>query len=189
MALTVGIQGGKGSTNERACLFFAKKHGWKDFKIKYLITTEHVLRALNDGDIDYGTFAWESSYGLVEETQSAIKKYKYAKIDEQDFHPDHALLCNSKIDSDKPVKIFSHPQALKQHAPFLEKEFKKAELVPEIDTAIAAEKMKNGEYPNNSLVIAPINCAKIYALKVYIKNIPTNDGYLTKIYLVKGRKK
>lgn len=184
MALTVGIQGGEGSTNERACLFFAKKHGWKDFEIKYLITTEAVLRALNNGEIDYGTFAWESSScGLVEETQKAIKKYNYAKIDEQEFQLDHALLCNSKIDPSKLVRIFSHPQALKQHGAFLREKFKEVELVPEIDTAIAAKKLHQGEYPDNSLVIAPISCAKIYKLKVYIKDIPSNRGYLTKIYL------
>ncbi|MBI5413829.1 hypothetical protein HZA42_05810 [Candidatus Peregrinibacteria bacterium] len=186
--LKIGIQGGEGSTNERACLFFAEKHGFQDFEIKYLITTEAVLRALNNGEIDYGTFAWKSSNcGLVEETQLAIKKYKYAKIDEQEFQLDHALLCNSKINPNKLIRIFSHPQALKQHGTLLRKEFKNVKLVPEIDTAIAAEKMHQGEYPENSLVIAPTSCAKIYRLKVYIKDIPTNRGYLTKIYLVKKK--
>lgn len=97
--LKIGIQGDKGSTNERARKFFAKKHNFKNFEIKYLISTKNVLKALHKGEIDYGTFAWESSRsGLVEETQKAIRKYKYAKIDEENFQLDHSLLLKSPID-------------------------------------------------------------------------------------------
>jgi prephenate dehydratase len=184
--IIIGIQGDRGSTNERACIFFAKKHGFKKYKIEYLISTENVLRALNKGEIDYGTFAWESSRaGLVEETQEAIKKYKYKKIDEERFQLDHALLYKIPVDKTKIVNIFSHPQALKEHEVFIKREFPKIKLLAEVDTAIAAKKLHDGEYPGNSIVIAPIACANIYNLNIYLADIPTNKGYLTTIYLVK----
>jgi len=127
--ITIGIQGDIGSTNERACNFFAQKYGWKDFEIKYLISTEKVLSGLEKNEINCGTFAWESSNGgLVHETQEAIKKYNYKKIDEEKFKLDYAILKNSKIDKSKIVQIYSHPQALKEHKPFLIKEFQNLEL-------------------------------------------------------------
>ncbi len=183
--ITIGVQGDRGSTNEKAANFFAMKHDLKDFKIKYLITTTNVLKSLKEGKIDYGTFAWESSRaGLVKETQEAIKTFKYKKIDEEEFQLDHALLKKSTVDKTKLVRIFSHPQALKEHKAFLEAEFPKLELLEELDTAVAAEKLKNHEYPENSLIIAPISCAEIYDLDIYLENLPTNEGYLTKIYFV-----
>ncbi len=184
--LIIGIQGGPGSTNERACLFFAKKYGWDNFEIKYLISTENVLSALNNKEIDYGTFAWGSSRaGLVEETQEAIKKYSYHKIDEESFELNHALFQKSPIDKSYPVKIYSHQQALKEHKPFLEKEFTNPELIEEVDTGLAAKKLSDNQYPRNSLAIAPITCRDIYNLQVYMEDLPTNRGYLTTIYLVK----
>ncbi|MBI5415122.1 prephenate dehydratase [Candidatus Peregrinibacteria bacterium] len=186
MPFTIGIQGDAGSTNEKACKFFARKYQWKNFEIRYLITTENVLRALENNKISYGTFAWKSSRnGLVEETQKAIKKYQFEKIDEVVLPSDHVLLANSKIDSEKVVHIFSHPQALEEHKSFLEKHFAKFSLHEEIDTAFAAKKLSQNEYPQNSLVLAPKSCAKIYGLKIFLENIPTNKGYETTIYLVK----
>lgn len=182
--ITIGIQGDRGSTNEKAAIFFANKYKWKEYKIEYLISTENVLRALQEGIIDFGTFAWESSRsGLVKETQEAIKKYKYKKIDEEKVQIDHALLSNSEIDKSKTIHVFSHTQALKEHKSFLQKYFPNVELIEEVDTAIAAKKLKNNEYPKNSIVIAPISCAKIYNLHVYMEDLPTNQGYFTVIYL------
>ncbi len=189
--IVIGIQGGVGSTNEKACYFFAHKRGWKNLEIKYLISTDKVLSALEKGNIDYGTFAWESSRGgLVLETQEAIKEHGYQKIDEEKFQIDHALLQLRKhrIDKSKLVRVYSHPQALKEHEPFLVKEFKNIELVEELNTAVAAKKLQNNEYSLNSVIIAPISCAKIYNLGIYLFDLPTNRGYFTTIFLVQNFK-
>ncbi len=96
--IRIGIQGDRGSTNERACVYFAEKYSWQNYRIQYLISTEKVLSKLNNHSIDYGTFAWESSReGLVEETQEAIKKHKYQKIDEVKLQMDHVLLSRELI--------------------------------------------------------------------------------------------
>lgn len=184
--IIIGIQGDVGSTNERACKFFVQKHGWKDFEIKYLISTENVLKALNEGKIDYGTFAWKTSReGLVAETQQAIKNYDYQKVDEEDFQLDHVILKNSDVDLNESAKIYSHPQALKEHGSFLESYFEKVELIEEVDTAIAAKKLSDSEYPSNSMIIAPKSCADLYNLDVFLDEIPSNNGYFVTIFLVK----
>lgn len=184
--LRIGIQGKEGSTNETACRFFAKKHGWSDFEIKYLITSENVLDALNKDEIDYGTFAWKTSNGgAVAETEKAVKKYEFEKVDEHDFSPDHALLCNSEIDMAKTVHVFSHPQALAAHEDFLRSEFESVKLHKEIDTAVAAQYLSGGKYPKNSMVIAPAGCAQIYGLDIFTRDLPANKGYKTTMFLVK----
>lgn len=72
--MRIGIQGDKGSTNERACFSLLQNTNWKNSNIQYLITTENVLKSLERGDIQYGTFAWKSSRsGFVAETQKAIQ--------------------------------------------------------------------------------------------------------------------
>ncbi|MFA6106704.1 MAG: prephenate dehydratase domain-containing protein [Patescibacteria group bacterium] len=185
--LIIGIQGDRGSTNERAARLFSEKHGWPDYEIKYLISTENVLRALNTGEIDYGTFARESRSGLVAETEAAIKKYAYEKIDEEKLQLDHALLASGGIDKSKTVEVHSHPQALLEHGEFLKKEFSELKLIKEADTGGAAKDLSEGKYPKNSLVIASIVCAEMYGLNVYQKDLPGNIGYWVKIYLA-GKK-
>ena len=183
-AIRIGIQGGKGSTNERACRFFAEKHGWNDIKIIYLVTTENVLRALHDGAVDYGTFAWRSSRkGLVAETQEALQHHTCKKIDEVVLPLNHALL-GSTIDTRKTVHIFSHPQALAEHDTFLKDRFPLLKTHKEIDTALAAEKLSLHGYPKNSLVIAPLECAELYRLDIFLADLPENVGYETTLHLV-----
>jgi len=184
--LIVGIQGSIGSVNERGCRFFAEKYQWSDFEIKYMISTENVLQALSDGSIHLGTFAWESSRaGLVQETQTAIQRFVFTKIDEEWFSPRHALLMNTALDTSESITIYSHPQALCEHKPYLTTTFPSVVLKEEVDTAIAAQNLKTGKYPQNTLVIAPIECAELYDLCVYKSDLPSNIGYYTKIVLVK----
>lgn len=186
--IRIGIQGGKGSMNEEAVRAFAEKRGWKDVYIHYLITTERVLCALEDGKIDYGVFAWKSSRaGIVKESALAIEKFSFIKEDEVTLQINHALLSFGKIDEAKKINIYSHPQALKEHGSFLLSRFPSAKLIEEKDTALSAEKLSKGEYPENSLVIAPVGCAVEYGLSIYESNLPTNEGYETSFFLVRPK--
>ena len=183
--IRIGIQGDSGSTNERAAKHFASKRDWTDCKILPLRTTEKVLSALHEGSIDFGTFAWESSRaGLVQETQEAMRKFTFQKLDEVKLQIDHCLLSKGQILENNLIRVFSHPQAIKEHRGFLEKHFQEIKLHEEVDTAYAANKLQSGDYPTNSIVIAPKACAEIYGLDIYFDDLPSNMGYWTKIFLV-----
>lgn len=185
--IVIWIQWDIWSTNEKACKYFAKKNGWNAVDIKYLISTENVLIALQNKEIDYWTFAWESSKAwLVKETQEVIKKYKFQKVDEEKFFPDHVLFSRNNIDINKKIKIYSHKQALLEHKPFLDTKFSNIDYIEEVDTWIAAKKLSDWEYENNSIVIAPIWCSDIFDLNVYLSDLPTNKGYFTTLYLVQS---
>ncbi len=198
--ITFGIQGDIGSTNERACKHFAKKMGISEenFEIKYLISSKNVLNAVISKTVNFGTFAvFSSRQGIVDETEKAIAelsetdKNKYKKIDEVKLQLDHAILQkkNEILDETKILKIYSHRQALLEHQTYLGEKFKhfpKVLLIPEIDTALAAENLSKNKYQENSLAIAPIICQKIYNLSALEKDMPTNVGYETTFHLIKN---
>lgn len=164
---------------------FAQKYGWKNWGKVYCTSTKNVLKALQEGEVEYGVFAWASQRGgLVEETKEAIQHFSFHKKDEVTISIHHAIFCNGEIDLKKTVLVYSHPQALKEHAPSLLKIFPHHQAYTEEDTALAAEKLQKGVYPNNSVVIAPIACQKIYPLSVFLPDIPTNEGYRTTFWLV-----
>jgi len=182
----LGIQGDRGSANEDACKIFIKRQGWQNPEIVYLINTFNVLKALQKEEIDFGTFAFRTARGgLVEETQEAIKLFPFTKVDEIEMELHHSLFCNGPIDTGKKLFIVSHTHALADHRSFLEETFPDYELFIEEDTAVAAQKLKSGVYPPNTLVIAPYSCADIYQLDVFMEDLPTNRGYITTFYLVK----
>lgn len=184
--IVIGIQWDIWSTNEKACNEFAKKYSWKNIDIKYLISTENVLNALKNKEIDYWTFAWKSSHAwFVEETQKIISQYNYKKVDEKVFFPDHVLFSNNNINLNKNINIYSHKQALLEHKSFLDEKFKNVTYIEEVDTAIAAKNLSEWKYKDNTLVIAPAWCRDIYGLNIYLSDLPTNKWYFTTIYLVK----
>lgn len=183
--MIIGIQGDKGSSNEKVCIEFCKRNNIKSYKIKYLISTENVLKELNENQIDLGTFAIKSRIGLVQETQEAIKKYDFKKIDEISLEMDHVLLGIKKLNKKEYTKIISHPQALKEHKKYMLNTYPNVKLIEAVDTAYSARKLKECKYDDNTLIIAPKACVKIYDLKIIENNLPSNKGYITTFYLVK----
>ena len=182
--LKVGIQGNIGSSNYRAALHFAKKYQWQNPEFVALLTTHRVLEALASKEIDYGTFAWESSrVGLVAETQAAIKTFSYHKLDEIDLEMNHAIFTRPGDLPGPGPQVFSHPQALAEHAAYLRERFPAYQPQPEIDTALAAERLAKGEYPVGSLAIAPLGCLTLFHLELVASELPSNQGYWTKIFL------
>lgn len=184
--MIIGIQCSKGSANERACNEFCRKRNISDYKIKYLISTENVLRALYQGKINLGVFAVKSSRaGSVKETQKAIKKFPFKKIDEIDLKINHAFLGIKRLNKEQYHQIISPPHALMEHEKYIRKQYPNAKFIKEKDTALAARKLKEGKYDSKTLIISPKESAEVYQLKVIEDNLPTNKGYFTTFYLVK----
>lgn len=183
--IRIGIQGDRGSANEDACRIFIKRQGWRHTRIYYLLNTFRVLSELSRGKVEYGTFAYRTARGgLVQETVEAIPQFSFRKVDQIEMELHHALFCNGEIDRERTVNIVSHPHALMDHQSFIRSEFPFVNLLEEEDTAIAAQKLKAGNYPPNTLVIAPFSCKEIYQLNTFRDDLPTNRGYITTFFLV-----
>lgn len=190
-----GIQGERGSTNEEAAEKFIEKLGLADqAEIRYLVTTEAVLAAVEAGQVDYGTFAVFVSAGmLVPESLEAMSRHLFQVVDALKIKPNHALLAKSGEFAQGVLpsqgKIYSHPMALAMHSDFLEKALAAWERVSASDTGLYAQKLSAGELPEGSLVIAPVRAAEQFGLtQIFTPDqLPINATYFTEILLVRRR--
>jgi len=166
-SIIIGVSGGKGSFSEEAALFYSQKYSIENYKIKYLISVERVLKNLDKGKIDLGVFPIENSNGgIVYEAVYAMARHNF-KI-EHFFEIDvrHNLLVKPGTKKSEIKKIASHDQALKQCRMYLKRKWPKVELIEWSDTAEAAKDLSRGKLSPDTAVIAPINCAQLYNLKI-----------------------
>lgn len=174
--LTFGIQGGKGSFNEEALQYYLKKENITKFRIKYLYTSENVLKALYKGDIDRGQFAIHNSVGgIVGESIEAMASYKFTIIEEFAIKISHALMIRKDAKFSEVTTIMTHPQGLAQCRETLSKKYPhlkqtsgKGQL---IDHAMVAKLMSEGKIPKNIATMGSKVLAEIYDLQIVEDNL------------------
>ena len=170
--MTIGVMGAKGSFSEEAARTYAAREGAEDFEIKYLVSAEIVLTALEAGEIDLAIFPIENSNGgIVLEAVHAMASHRFAiqKIFEIDVH--HNLLVKKGTNPDHITAITSHDQALKQCRMYLKRKWPGVDIVEYADTAKAAEDLANGTLPDTTAVIAARPAAELYDLEILEESI------------------
>ncbi|WP_164997335.1 chorismate mutase [Coxiella burnetii] len=177
---SIGIQGTKGSFSEIAAQEFAKTQHIDDFAVKYLISSENVLRAIENKEIDFGIFAMENAQGgVVIESVKALAKYRCTIIDMFHIPISQNLIALPEISFGEITELHSHRQALRQCREFLATNFWGCPLIEENDTAESARRLKAGELPKTAAVIANKACAEIYNLQLLKENIHDLKNNLT----------
>ncbi len=79
--LIIGVSGDKGSFSEEAAECYAYKNALSDYELRYLISVENVLTALDKGEINLGVFPIENSNGgIVYEAVYAMAKHIFGKM-------------------------------------------------------------------------------------------------------------
>lgn len=163
--LIIGVQGERGSYSELACKNFCEKHNITEYQIKYLVNSEPVLNALYRGDIDHGVIAIQNAQGgMVLESIHALSEYNANIIEIFGVVINHCVL--SKTKTTKIKRIISHEQALRQCRDNLSRLYPDATLEPYCGTALAAKKLSEGEFDNNTAVLAPETAAELYDLHI-----------------------
>lgn len=189
--LTIGIQGGKGSFNEEAVTYWLNKVGIKDYRVKYLYTTERVMTALHAGEIDRGQFAIHNSIGgIVGESIEAMARYKFEIVEEFAIKIAHALMILKDANFEEITTIMAHPQVfaqckhnLREKYPQLEQVSGEGEL---IDHANVAKQLAAGKLPANIAVMGSKVLADLYDLKVIEDNLQdAKENYTS--FLIVGR--
>ncbi|GIW62869.1 MAG: hypothetical protein KatS3mg090_0695 [Patescibacteria group bacterium] len=185
-----GIQGGKGSFNEEAVLSHIKKNKIKKYKIKYLYTTEKVLKTLHKGDIDYGLFAVHNSLGgIVWESARALAKYKVKIVGEFPIEIRHFLMIRKDINLNSITTIIAHPQVIKQCKGNLSKKYPHLKTISGkgdlIDTAACAKALSQDKLPKDYAILGPKRLANLYNLKIVDSNLQDAKNNLTYFFLVK----
>jgi len=184
-----GIQGGKGSFNKEAILFYTNKNKIKNFKIKYLFTSEKVLKNLHEGNIDFGLFAIQNAVGgVVEESTHAMAKYKFKIVEEFEILVRHFLMKRKDVSVGEIKTIMAHPQNFRQCKDNLRKKYPNMKLVSGkgdlVDTAKAAEALADGKLEKNIAILGPKTLAKIHDLEIIDENLQDSKNNLTSFFLV-----
>lgn len=185
--LSIGIQGDKGSFSEQAAKDFAQRQKLGAFTIDYLISSKRVLKAVEQGDVDFGIFAIENSQGgVVIESIEALAAHRCDIVEMFQILIQQNLLTLAGATKDKIKSIHSHQQALRQCRNYLAKDFNNCPLVEEPDTAKSARDLQEGKLPKTAAVIANKACAELYGLEILRENIQDMKNNLTLFLAVKG---
>lgn len=187
--ITIGIQGGKGSFNEEAVMHYIKKNNIEKYKIEYLHTSERVLKSLHEGDIDRGQFAIHNSIGgIVDESITAMAKYKFTILEEFAIIISHALMIRKDATFSEITTIMTHPQVLAQCVSTLAKKYSTLEQTSGvgelIDHALVAKDMSEGKIPKNIATMGSKILADIYNLEIIEDNLQDLQKNYTSFLMV-----
>jgi prephenate dehydrogenase len=169
--LIVGIQGGRGSFNEQAALYYLDREKIDRYEIRYLHTTASVLEALHEGRIDRGQFAVHNSVGgIVNESIEAMQYSKFRIAEEFSIKIAHALMIRADARLSEVDTIMTHPQVLKQCRQTLSEKYPRLRLTSGegelIDHALVAERLARGDLPRNVATMGSRLLAEIHGLRV-----------------------
>ena len=178
--IKIGLQGAKGSFSEEASNIFAKNHGLENFQLEYLISSENVLKSLENNEIDYGIIAMENAQGgVVIESVKALAMHKCEIIEMFHLQISQNLLVKTGTHIGQITEIHSHQQALRQCRNYLSEHFWTRPLIETDDTAEAARRLSEGKLPETSGVIGSKFCSDLYGLNILEENIHDLKNNLT----------
>ena len=176
----IGIQGAKGSFSEIAGETFAKNHGIENFEIIFQISSEMVLKGVENGSTEFGVFAMENAQGgVVIESVEALAVHRCKIVEMFHIMISQNLLVLEDIYLGDITEIHSHQQALRQCRNYLSEHFWTRPQIEADDTAEAARRLSEGKLPKTAGVIGNKNCAELYGLKIIEEDIHDLKNNLT----------
>lgn len=171
--IKIGISGDIGSFSEQAAKEYCQKNKIEDREIKYLISVENVLTALDKEEINWGIFPIENSNGgIVIEAVHAMSRHLFKIKEMFEIPVIHCLITKPGTKKEDIKNIASHDQALKQCKMYLRRQWPTAHLLEWQDTAKAAKDLSEGKLlSSDTAVLAPESCAALYNLDVLEKGV------------------
>jgi chorismate mutase/prephenate dehydratase len=182
--LKIGIQGGRGSFNEEACITYCELRGWTDYEIYYLYRTDPLLKALEDKKINLAQFALYNNYGgLVTESMEPLGKYKFKFEDEYRHKISHHLMIHPEVDFKEIDTVMSHPQVFLQCKLNFQSKYPDLKLISGegdlIDSGRAAQALSSGEISKNHAICGCFNLSTAHNLKIIESNLQDSSNNLT----------
>ena len=170
--LTIGVSGAKGSFSEEAAEYYVYKNALSDYELKYLISVENVLTALDNGEINMGVFPIENSNGgIVYEAVYAMAKHLFNIENLFEIDIRHNLIVKPGTKREDIKKIASHDQALKQCKMYIKRMWPQAEIIQWEDTAKAVKDLAEGKLTPDTATIAAKGAAKLYGMEILEEGI------------------
>lgn len=179
-AIRVGCYGAKGSYTYEA---MEQQFGNRKREESYFPLFEDVVKAVQEGDIDYGVVPIEnSSTGSITEVYDLIQRYGCAVVGEQIVKIEHNLLGLPGAKLEDIDTVFSHPQGFAQCRPFFNKH-RDWTLKPYFSTSRSAEKVAQ-DGKKNQAAVASRTAARLYGLSVLAENIFFNASNYTRFFII-----
>ncbi len=179
---SVVYQGVPGAFSEQAMLeFFGSQV--KHFHVEQF---EDVLKALEDGQADYGVLPIEnSSAGFVAGVYHLLQEHDVAIVGGVSLEVAQALLGVEGARLEDIQTVYSHPQALMQAKPYLEdKGWKQISLA---NTAVSARKIQQ-DGDKSQAAVASTRAAELYGLQILDPCINTLKNNTTRFVVISGKK-
>ncbi len=168
----IGVSGDKGSFSEEAADYYCYKNDIKDFELKYLVSVEKVLTAIDTKEINLGIFPIENSNGgIVIEAVHAMAKHTFSIFKMFEIDIKHNLIVKPGTKREDIKKIASHDQALKQCKMYLKRIWPEIEIIAWEDTAKAVKDIKEGILSSDTAAIAAKGAAKLYDMEIMEEGI------------------
>ncbi|MEE3420233.1 MAG: prephenate dehydratase domain-containing protein [Lachnospiraceae bacterium] len=147
-----------------------------------------VVRAVREEMCEYGVLPIENNtYGSVKDVYRLLSRGEVNVVRGYRLKIDHVLLAREGTSLKDVKKVMSHEQALGQCDEFLKSLGDKVELVPALNTAVAARSVAASPDPYCAAISSP-ECAALYGLAILKKKIADNDHNYTR-FLCIGKKK
>lgn len=170
----VACQGVEGAYSQLAAEKFFRRPD-----IRYTKSFEGVFAAVEAGEVDYGVLPIENS------TAGSVNKV-FDLMDEHEFHivrstrvkVDHCLLAHKGTQVSQIRDIYSHEQAIRQCAAFLET-LPQARVHVVENTALAAQMVADSDR-DDVAALSSRSCAELYGLSVLGTAVQDRDNNYTR---------
>lgn len=165
--IRVGYQGMENSNNHRAAKKLSERFQ-SEYEIELipLISSANVVKALQQGDIEYGVMAHSGTDGwLVPETKDACEGVELTLVDQVCIEIHHFLYKkNESVPFESLKRVASHPAALLVCHNHIRELFPEIEEIEVEDTALSAKKLSEGIISEDTAVICSEKAGKQYNL-------------------------
>ncbi len=180
----IAFFGVEGSYSQQAMEDFFGESGYDSYALPKFTD---VMEAVGNGDADYGVLPIEnSSTGGITDIYDHIHEYDIYIVGEQIVRIEHALLGLKGSRMEDIRKIYTHNQAIRQCAAFLEAH-PYIQAVPVSSTATGALKVVN-DGDKTKAAIAAKRAASVYGLEVLKSAINEQDNNSTRFVIISGKK-
>jgi len=157
----------------------------KDSKMRFETTVWDIFDCVKKGKADVGVVPIENSVsGTVGLTMDALIEFRLNIIGEIIHQVRHNLAGFGKIEYIK--EIYVQPQTYEQCVIFLRKNFPRAKIIETSSNGQSAKLLKE-DSENTKAAIVPEIAARIYGLKILLREIQDNKLNVTRFIVVSKR--
>jgi len=179
----IACQGVEGAYSQ-----LAAKKLFPEGQILFFKTFDAVFDAVRNGMCGFGVLPIENnSYGSVKAVYERLEKGEVSIVRSERLLISHELLAKPGAELKDITEIYSHEQALGQCSGFLKKLGDSVQVMPCLNTAVAARKVSESEGKHAAAIASP-ECAQIYGLKSLHEKVQDSDNNYTRFICIAGEK-